>query len=72
MKLGNPILVEKPITKVVKNFDDIDLNNNLVRVGYNRRFYSTVQFAKKFIKQNSPFLITLELPDYLNFDLVDA
>ena len=69
MKLGKPILVEKPITKVVKNFDDIDLNNNLVRVGYNRRFYSTVQFAKKFIKQNSPFLITLELPDYLNFDL---
>ncbi len=69
VKLKKPVLVEKPITLNYKDFSSLNLENEKVRVGYNRRFYSTVQLAKKFVKKHSPCLISIELPDHLNFKL---
>ena len=39
VKLKKPVLVEKPITLIVE-FSSLNLENEKVRVGYNRRFYS--------------------------------
>ena len=69
LTLKKPVLVEKPITLNYKDFSSLNLENEKVRVGYNRRFYSTVQLAKKFVKKHSPCLISIELPDHLNFKL---
>jgi predicted dehydrogenase len=45
-----PILVEKPVTTHIQEFDQLDLSNNKVLVGYNRRFYSSIQELKKKIE----------------------
>ena len=42
-----PILIEKPVVESIYDFpDDIDLDCKKTMVGYNRRFYSSVQFVK--------------------------
>ena len=64
-----PILVEKPISLTPENFDNFKGIKSPVQVAYNRRFYSTIQRAKKFIEENSPCLIKMELPEQINFEL---
>ena len=68
-KLKKPILVEKPITTNHQKFKELNLKNDLIRVGYNRRFYSTIQFAKKFINENDSCFLKVEIPDSLDFNL---
>ena len=64
-----PILIEKPISHNQLDFKELtNFNTKNVLVGYNRRFYSTINFAKTFIEKNCPCFVTLELPDkYENF-----
>lgn len=62
VKSGRPCLVEKP---VAFNADDIlkfVAKSDLVRVAYNRRFYSTAARAKQFADTRE-CLFRLELPD---------
>lgn len=69
LSTNKPILVEKPISHnqlVLNQLLKLDTKN--VLVGYNRRFYSTINYAKKFISKNNPCFINVELPDkYENF-----
>lgn len=59
LKSGIPILVEKPVLRDSQLFEEIgDLENENVIVGYNRRFYSSVQDLKECLnsKQANSFL----------------
>ena len=64
---SKPILVEKPVTLIPNDFLSLPKISKNIYVAYNRRFYSTVQFAKKFIESNNPCFIKMELPDSINF-----
>ena len=61
--LMKPILVEKPVAD-----NHIDLQSVIkyknIRVAYNRRFYSGVEFAKIFIQSNPRSLIKVTIPEY--------
>ena len=47
LELDIPILIEKPVATSVQDFDNIvDLERKSTLVGYNRRFYSSVQELK--------------------------
>ena len=47
LELEIPILIEKPVTTSVQDFDNIvDLERKSTLVGYNRRFYNSVQELK--------------------------
>jgi predicted dehydrogenase len=48
--LGKPVLVEKPVTTSIKNFERVIHNHDQIIVGYNRRFYSSIQAMKEKIK----------------------
>jgi predicted dehydrogenase len=45
--LKKPILVEKPVTMKLENFENYNLENPKVAVGYNRRFYSSINKLKE-------------------------
>ena len=64
-----PILIEKPISHNQLDFKEIlNFDTKNVLVGYNRRFYSTINYAKNFIEKNFPCFVSIELPDkYENF-----
>jgi len=60
-----PILVEKPV-----NFNSINIKNfrkrahNQIMVGYNRRFYKTVNSVRNFVlAENSPVIATMVVPE---------
>ena len=49
-KYNVPILVEKPVSTSIKEFDQLDLDQSKVLVGYNRRFYSSIRELKNKIE----------------------
>jgi predicted dehydrogenase len=64
VKQGIPILVEKPVLKNSLDFNEIgDLDNENVMVGYNRRFYSSVQALKSQIELNEPHSFFFKVPE---------
>jgi predicted dehydrogenase len=64
IKQGIPILVEKPVLKETHDFNEIgDLDNEKVMVGYNRRFYSSVQALKSHIDLNQPHSFFFKVPE---------
>ena len=65
---GKPILVEKPISYELSDFDAIPLENENIFVGYNRRYYAPVQKAKEFIDTRGPSLALVELPQSLKYE----
>ena len=69
IKLKKPILVEKPVSVSSNEIKSIDNNVNYVQVAYNRRFYSTVSYAKSFISNHSKCLIKMNLPDLIDFKM---
>ena len=54
LKKNKPIMVEKPVSINPNDLLALEGNLNNVVVAYNRRFYSTVQYAKEFINKNNP------------------
>ena len=54
LKVGKPVLVEKPISIYLSDFDDLIKNpmKNKIFVGYNRRFYKTLKIAKQKCDQS--------------------
>jgi predicted dehydrogenase len=65
---GKPILAEKPIGHTAISLDPLLTGNENVSVGFNRRFYSSVQEAKHFIASGTPCLLHLELPESIQVD----
>jgi predicted dehydrogenase len=64
-----PILVEKPVAWTSKRIADLRvLAHPLVLVGFNRRFYRTVQFVRDYVRTNEPLLAHLSLPEALGAD----
>ena len=62
-------LVEKPVStnlNFLKKYSNFHFEK--VRVAYNRRFYKTVEEAKIFIRDNSPVLCKMELPEAINLE----
>ena len=63
-----PILVEKPVnfdSKIIKNFTK-NIHDNVI-VGYNRRYYKTVNSVKDFVlKENNPVIATMTVPESPN------
>lgn len=68
IKQKKPILVEKPVsigTKYLKKFKNSA--NDLVQVGYNRRYYPTILKAKEFIDNSKgQILCKMILPENIN------
>ena len=68
-KYKKPILVEKPI-----NFQSDKLSSLLkyknIKVAFNRRFYDSVKFAKKFYDGNNISLIKVSIPEKNN-EIID-
>jgi predicted dehydrogenase len=64
IKSGIPILVEKPVLKDTKIFEELgDLDNQNVIVGYNRRFYSSVQELKSSLQSKQPHSFLFKVPE---------
>lgn len=64
LELDKPTLIEKPVAtnKIdLSRFKENDFKN--IRVAYNRRFYSTIQRAKEFIKDEDFVHLRMELPE---------
>ena len=67
--MGKPILVEKPVSISSSLIDEIKTHTGHIQVAYNRRFYSSVDYAKKFITTNPNCLIKMFLPDNIDFGI---
>jgi predicted dehydrogenase len=68
-KYKKPILVEKPINyQSDKLFPLLKYKN--IKVGFNRRFYESVKFAKKFYDENNISLIKVSIPEKNN-EIID-
>ena len=67
-KTGKPVLAEKPIGYTSSSLDPLLPANKNVVVGFNRRFYPSVQEAKRFIASGAPCLLHLELPESVLVD----
>tara|TARA_A100001035_G_C27733074_1_gene477745 strand:- start:106 stop:1038 length:933 start_codon:yes stop_codon:yes gene_type:complete len=54
LKIGKPVLVEKPISFHLNDFEDLtkDPMKDNIFVGYNRRYYETVQTLKGFCENS--------------------
>ena len=65
---GKPVLAEKPIGHTSSALDLLLPSTQNVIVGFNRRFYSSVQEAKLFIASGAPCLLHLELPESVQVD----
>ena len=61
-KFNKPILSEKPISDNYKELKNL-INYNNVRVAFNRRFYKTAEYAKKFVLENEQCLIKVSIPE---------
>ena len=68
MSTGKPVLAEKPIGHTSNSLDPLLTVAENVLVGFNRRFYSSVQEAKRFIASGAPCLLHLELPESVQVD----
>ena len=66
LKMGKPVLVEKPIAFHLNEISRIvsNPNANMIFVGYNRRYYKTINFLKNKCKESiSGGTIFVNIPD---------
>ena len=65
LKFNKPILVEKPIclqSNLIKKL--IKKNNKMIMVGYNRRYYDSVLYLKKFLKKTKEKItVNVNIPE---------
>jgi predicted dehydrogenase len=65
--LNVPILIEKPVAKSIDDFPkDLDLDCEQTIVGYNRRFYSSIQFLKSQLTNVAPIQSTWNISELTN------
>lgn len=58
-----PILVEKPVTTNLNEMRRLSSIGNQVRVGYNRRYYSSVQDARSILQQTPGGVFDVFIPE---------
>jgi len=68
MSTDKPVLAEKPIGHTSSSLDSLLTSTENVLVGFNRRFYSSVQEAKRFVASGASCLLHLELPESVQVD----
>lgn len=68
IETGKPVLAEKPVGINSLTLTHLVNRSAPVLVGFNRRFYTPVQAAKKFIESGGPCLMHLELPEDVPID----
>lgn len=60
---GKPILAEKPVARHSTLLAQFDKFSDQVMVGYNRRFYSSVEYLRDFVQSAGPTVVQCQLPD---------
>lgn len=60
---GKPVLAEKPTAPHSSQLDEFIPISDQVLVGYNRRFYASVEYLKAFVEAGGPVTIQCQLPD---------
>jgi predicted dehydrogenase len=65
MNSDSAILVEKPVSLDARLFEQFRGSTDKVIVGFNRRFYTAVQEAKRFVAERPTCLIQLQAPESL-------
>ena len=68
-KYKKPILAEKPISFQSNKLSSL-LKYKNIKVAFNRRFYDSVKFAKKFYDENNISLIKVSIPEKNN-EIID-
>ncbi len=67
IKFNKTALIEKPVATTPEDLSKFKIGDlNHIRVAYNRRFYSTIQAAKKFIADGETTHARMELPEGVN------
>ena len=68
IKQNIPILVEKPVSVNSKDIKKLIKNSHeMIMVGYNRRFYKTVNILKNFVlEENTPVIASMIAPESSN------
>lgn len=68
-----PILIEKPIFVDKGQIGDLESvpNQNKILVGYNRRYYATIQRLKEIIQQNPDSRVHFKIPELSGLDNID-
>jgi len=68
IKQNIPILVEKPVSVNSKDIKKLIKNSHeMIMVGYNRRFYKTVNVLKNFVlEENTPVIASMIAPESSN------
>lgn len=67
-----PVLVEKPVTLSSEEFSSsLSGNRESMFVAYNRRHYLPVAAAKEFLEESGPAVITVEIPESIDFSESD-
>jgi predicted dehydrogenase len=71
--LNIPILIEKPIFVDKSQIGDLESipNQNKILVGYNRRYYTTIQRLKEIIQQNPNARVHFKIPELSGLDNFD-
>ncbi len=62
---GRPLLVEKPIGLRAAVLEPLHAVADQVIVGYNRRFYRSVEAAREFVDSHAPVLAEVVIPETL-------
>ena len=72
-KFNIPILIEKPIFVDKSQLGDWESipNQNKILVGYNRRYYKTIQRLKKVIQQNPSARVHFKIPELSGQEPID-
>lgn len=67
MELRVPVLVEKPIAWTSQRLETLQAQaHSKIMVGFNRRFYRTVAFAREEVRSGPPLLAHLNLPEAID------
>jgi predicted dehydrogenase len=61
-KTQKPLLVEKPVTSKLEEFENLILYKN-IKVGFNRRFYDTISFLKSRLDKERIDLVKVNIPE---------
>ena len=64
-KTNMPALFEKPIVADYRKLIKFKNKSNNILLAYNRRYYSSVNYAKLFIEKNNPCIVQVEIPENL-------
>ena len=62
-EVGKPILAEKPTARHSATLGYFEQFSDRILVGYNRRFYSSVEYLRSFVHSGGPTVVQCQLPD---------